>query len=105
MLKIAAWLIREKGLRVFVEPSAYEEDVLRQCQDPEHGCLRDLVRPWYGAASDDDRSAALAVCTPNPLPRPASDHGPPERIDFVVSLGGDGTVLYGCLRRANWRQR
>lgn len=98
MLKMAIWLIREKKLCVFVEPAVYEEDALQRCCDSEYGALADMVKPWYGAATDEDRTAALAsrkdqepVRTPGAAS--AHDRSTAQRIDFVISLGGDGTVL------------
>ena len=98
MLKMTLWLVQEKKLRVFVEPVVYEEQAIRLCRDSEQGSLCDMVRPWYGAATDTDRTAALETNRDQP-PAVASSHphGTPERIDFIITLGGDGTVLYGMV--------
>ena len=95
MFRIAIWLVEEKRLKVFVEPSVLEEETLRRCRDEVHGSLCNMLNPWYGAASDQDRAAALE--TPHDCVTPSrsrSNSRPIERIDFVITLGGDGTVLY-----------
>ena len=93
MLKIAVWLIREKNLVVFVEPTVFEEEALQRWRETEHASVTDHVKPWHGAATDEDRSAALEARKDQEPTRSSTDRGPVQRIDFVISLGGDGTVL------------
>ncbi|XP_017875500.1 NAD kinase-like isoform X3 [Ceratina calcarata] len=71
-VQLATWLIEEKRMVVFVEASVLEDPAL--ATDPRFQGVRDRLQTFRDGTDDLQ-----------------------DRIDFIVCLGGDGTLLYASL--------
>lgn len=68
MLRVVEWMIEERNLTVYVEPSVLEDDKLKSLvENSGNQAILTLLHPWIQGR---------------------------DIIDFIVTLGGDGTVLY-----------
>ncbi|XP_011148633.1 NAD kinase isoform X2 [Harpegnathos saltator] len=70
-VEMVTWLIQEKQMVVFVEASVLEDPAL--AKDPRFQAVRDKLQTFRDG---DDLQ---------------------DRIDFIICLGGDGTLLYASL--------
>ncbi|XP_011346897.1 NAD kinase isoform X1 [Ooceraea biroi] len=70
-IQLVTWLIEEKQMAVFVEASVLDDPVL--ARDPRFIKIRDRLHTFRDGTDLQDR------------------------IDFIVCLGGDGTLLYASL--------
>ncbi|XP_076763647.1 NAD kinase isoform X1 [Xylocopa sonorina] len=71
-VQLVTWLIGEKRMVVFVEASVLEDPAL--ARDPRFQGVRDRLQTFRDGTDDLQ-----------------------DRIDFIVCLGGDGTLLYASL--------
>ncbi|XP_076242012.1 NAD kinase isoform X3 [Calliopsis andreniformis] len=71
-VQLVTWLIEEKRMVVFVEASVLEDPAL--ARDPRFQGVRDRLQTFRDGTDDLQ-----------------------DRIDFIVCLGGDGTLLYASL--------
>ncbi|CAL7933310.1 unnamed protein product [Xylocopa violacea] len=71
-VQLVTWLIEEKRMVVFVEASVLEDPAL--ARDPRFEGVRDRLQTFRDGTDDLQ-----------------------DRIDFIVCLGGDGTLLYASL--------
>ncbi|XP_076680523.1 NAD kinase isoform X5 [Andrena cerasifolii] len=71
-VQLVTWLIEEKRMVVFVEASVLEDPAL--ATDPRFQGVRDRLQTFRDGTDDLQ-----------------------DRIDFIVCLGGDGTLLYASL--------
>ncbi|XP_011876636.1 PREDICTED: NAD kinase-like isoform X3 [Vollenhovia emeryi] len=71
-VQLVTWLIEEKRMVVFVEASVLEDPALTR--DPRFQSVRDRLQTFRDGTDDLQ-----------------------DKIDFIVCLGGDGTLLYASL--------
>ncbi|XP_011696103.1 PREDICTED: NAD kinase-like isoform X2 [Wasmannia auropunctata] len=71
-VQLVTWLIEEKRMVVFVEASVLEDPAL--ARDPRFQSVRDRLQTFRDGTDDLQ-----------------------DKIDFIVCLGGDGTLLYASL--------
>ncbi|XP_011634029.1 NAD kinase-like isoform X2 [Pogonomyrmex barbatus] len=71
-VQLVTWLIEEKRMVVFVEASVLEDPAL--ARDPRFQVVRDRLQTFRDGTDDLQ-----------------------DKIDFIVCLGGDGTLLYASL--------
>ncbi|XP_024877600.1 NAD kinase-like isoform X4 [Temnothorax curvispinosus] len=71
-VELVTWLIEEKRMVVFVEASVLEDPAL--ARDPKFRSVRDRLQTFRDGTDDLQ-----------------------DKIDFIVCLGGDGTLLYASL--------
>ncbi|XP_011161167.1 NAD kinase isoform X3 [Solenopsis invicta] len=72
-VQLVTWLIEEKRMVVFVEASVLDDSAL--ARDPRFQGVRDKLQTFRDGCTDDLQ----------------------DKIDFIVCLGGDGTLLYASL--------
>ncbi|KAH8319678.1 hypothetical protein KR074_003503 [Drosophila pseudoananassae] len=91
-VQLVDWLLQEKNMVVWVESAVLEDSLLNE--DVRFNALRDklVTFKWVSLNLKIIPGVTFTFC----YPRDGRDDLT-DRIDFIVCLGGDGTLLYASL--------